>query len=114
VASTTAYVNAENRLPEQVVSYNHAKQAKMAKNVTGVVRATRKLVCAHANKVLPVKLVNYNATKNVTTMVVVSQRRQHGHCVTVNLVSEALAAKFKLAALEIKVQKVHVLVTVIV
>ena len=84
------------------MSYNHAKQAKMAKNVPVVVRATRKLVCAHANKVLPVKLVNYNATKNVTIMAVALQKHPHGLCAIASQVLEVLAVKSKSGALEME------------
>jgi len=108
------YVNVENHSPEQAANCNRAKKEKMAKNAMAAVRVTKKLVCVHASKVLLDKRVNWNVTRNAMVMAAVSLKHQHDHYVIVNQVTEVLVVKYKLAALEIKAQKVHVLEMVIV
>ena len=97
-----AYANVENRSLEKVASCSHAKQVKMARNAMVVGLATHLLDYAHARKVLPGKLVNYNATKNVTIMAVALQKHPHGLCAIASQVLEVLAVKSKSGALEME------------
>ena len=104
---TMVSVNAKNHSPGKAVNSSPVKLAKMAKNATAVEHAINPLVYVRVNKASLVKAASCNVTRNATGNVVVSPRRLPALCATANRVSEASAARSKLAALETMEIKAH-------